>query len=146
MTGSSLRNATSSSVAPLFNFGLLLAGFLAAIYSVTVLTVQARFTGCILLVSALLLQLVAVFDEVYGFLHFLVSVLLFVSFGLASLAFAVEKRSALGLAAFVTGLGAWAFYYVGLYGGGIAIPELISSAASVSWVISSSLNTLRPKK
>jgi hypothetical membrane protein len=140
---SDLGHATRSSVAPWFNFGLFFAGFLVVVYAVTVLAVHARFASYGLLASAVLLQLVAVFDEVYGGLHFFVSVLFFISFGLASLVFAVEKRSFVALVAFVIGLCSWAFYFAGLYGGGIAIPEAISSAAAVSWVVSSAIRTLQ---
>jgi hypothetical membrane protein len=140
---SDLGHATDSSVAPLFNFGLFFAGFLVMVYSVMVLRTHARYTGFCLLVSSLLLQLVAVFDEVYGSLHFLVSVLLFVSFGFASLAYGFEKRSALALAAFAIGFCSWAFYLAGVYGEGVAVPETISSVAVVSWVASSALKALR---
>jgi hypothetical membrane protein len=143
---SDLGHATNSSVAPLFNFGLLVAGFFVTIYSVTVLRTHARYTSLCLLASALLLQLVAAFDETYGSLHFLVSVLLFVSFGFASAAYAVEKKPFLALSALVIGFCSWAFYFAGIYGGGIAIPETISSVAAVSWVASSALRTLRRKR
>ena len=140
---SDLGHATRSCVAPWFNFGLLFAGFLVVVYAVTVLAAHARFASYGLLASAVFLQLVAVFDEVYGALHFLMSVLFFISFTLASLVFAVEKRSLVALAAFVIGLCSWAFYFAGLCGGGIAIPETISSAPLVSWVVSSAIRTLR---
>ena len=140
---SDLGHATASGVAPLFNFGLLLGGFLVAIYSVAALAARARYTSYGLLVSALLLQLVAVFDEVYGSLHFSVSVLLFASFGFASVAYAVEKRSVLAAVSVAIGLCAWSLYYAGVYDGGIAIPETISSLASGSWVVWSALPAIK---
>jgi hypothetical membrane protein len=88
-----------------------------------------------LLISALLLQLVAAFDEVYGFLHVLVSVLLFVSFGVASIAYTVERKSFLALAAFAVGLLSWVLYGAKIYSAGIAVPETISSVATMSWVV-----------
>lgn len=78
---SDLGHAVESGVAPIFNFGLLLAGFFLTIYAVKVLKVHARWTGYSLLISAFALQLVAVFDEVYGLLHLVVSILFFVSLG-----------------------------------------------------------------
>ena len=143
---SDLGHATASSVAPLYNFGLLLAGLFVIIYSVTVFRTHAKYTSGCLLVSASLLQLVAAFDEIYGSLHFLVSVLLFVSFGFASIVYMLEKRSVLALAASVTVFFAWALYFAGIYSGGIAIPETISSAAAVSWVVLSAFRILRLRK
>ena len=136
---SDLGHAVKSNVAPLFNLGLLLAGFFIAIYSITVLRKHAKYTSYCMLTSALMLQLVAVFDEVYGFLHFLVSLLLFVSLGFASIIFTVERKSRLALAAFIIGLGSWILYSVGVYSAGIAVPETISSVAVVSWVLLSAL-------
>ncbi|MFP3984804.1 MAG: DUF998 domain-containing protein [Candidatus Bathyarchaeia archaeon] len=143
---SDLGHAVKSSVAALFNLGLLATGFLTTIYSITAFRNHAKYTSYCLLASAFLLQLVATFDEVYGFLHFLVSVLLFVSFGLASIIYAVEKRSVLASAAFAVGLASWTLYWAGVYTAGIAVPETISSLAIVSWVLLSAFRILQPPK
>lgn len=132
---SDLGHAVRSDVAPLYNFGLLLAGFFITIYSITTLKNHAKYTSYCLLTSALLLQLVACFDEVYGSLHFLVSVLLFVSFGFASIFYVVERKSILALVAFIVGLGSWTLYLMEIYRAGVAVPETISSVATVSWVM-----------
>ncbi|MFQ6068589.1 MAG: DUF998 domain-containing protein [Candidatus Bathyarchaeia archaeon] len=132
---SDLGHANKSDVAPLYNFGLLLAGFLIIIYSITIFRKHAKYTSYCLLISALLLQLVAAFDEVYGFFHSLVSILLFVSFGIASIVYAVEGKSIIALIAFIIGFGSWILYLVEIYSMGIAVPETISSVAIVSWII-----------
>jgi hypothetical membrane protein len=44
-----------------------------------------------------MLQLLATFDEVYGPLHVIVSILFFVSLGFASIVYAAEAKSILGL-------------------------------------------------
>ncbi|MCW3985354.1 MAG: DUF998 domain-containing protein [Candidatus Bathyarchaeota archaeon] len=132
---SDLGHAVRSDVAPLFNFGLLLAGFLIMIYSITAFRNHAKYACYCLLISALLLQLVATFDAVYGFLHFLVSVSFFVSFGFASIIYALEKKSILASVAFTIGLGSWILYFAGIYSAGVAVPETISSVAVVSWVM-----------
>lgn len=128
------------SVAPLYNFGLLIAGFFIIIYSITTFRNHAKYSSYCLLISALLLQFVAAFDEVYGYLHFLVSVLLFVSFGFASIVYFLERKSISALAAFVIGLGSWMLYWAGIYRTGIAVPETISSVATVSWVVLSAFS------
>lgn len=136
---SDLGHSVESDVASLYNFGLLLAGFFIMIYSITIFRDHAKYSGYCLLMSALMLQLVAAFDEVYGFLHFVVSVLFFVSLGFASIVYAVEGKSALALAAFVIGFGSWVLYLAGIYSAGIAVPETVSSVVTVSWVMLSAL-------
>jgi len=79
---SDLGHSVDSNVASLYNFGLLLAGFFIIIYSTKVFKDHASYTSYCLLVSALVLQLVATFDEVYGSLHVIVSILFFCVFGL----------------------------------------------------------------
>ena len=136
---SDLGHSVESDVASLYNFGLLLAGFFMMIYSITIFRDHTKYTSNCLLVSALMLQLVATFDEVYGSLHFVVSVLFFVLLGFASLVYAVERKSILALAAFVIGLGSWILYSAGMYSAGVAVPETISSVVTVSWVMLSAL-------
>ncbi len=137
---SDLGHAFKSGVAPIFNFGLLLTGFLVIIYAVTTLRGYARWTSYSLVISAFMLQLVAVFDEVYGFLHFVVSLLFFVSLGLATLVYAVERRSRLAAIGFIIGLFAWVFYWAEIYRAGVAVPEIISSVAVMPWIVSSALS------
>lgn len=132
---SDLGHSVKSDTAPLFNFGLMLTGFSIIIYSVATFRNHAKYTSYSLLVSALMFQLVAAFDEVYGVLHFLVSIFFFVSLGFASIIYAVEKKSILALAAFMVGLGSWILYWAGIYSAGVAVPETISSVATISWII-----------
>jgi len=143
---SDLGHAVKSGVAPIFNFGLLLAGFLIAIYAVKVLREYAAWTSLSLAISAFALQLVAVFDEVYGFLHLAVSVLFFVSLGPTSILYAVERKSYLAVAAFVIAVASWAFYWAGIYSAGVAVPETISSAAVVSWIVPSAFKIYMGKQ
>lgn len=136
---SDLGHAVESGVAPIYNLGLLLTGFLLTVYAVTALRRHARCAGCCLVISAFLLQLVAMFDGVYGPVHTFVSSLFFVSLGPASVAYAMERKSPLAVVAFIIGLFSWVFYWAGIYTAGVAVPETISSVAVVSWIVSSAL-------
>ena len=138
---SDLGHAVESGVATIFNFGLLLTGFLLTIYAVKVQKRYARWTGCSLAISAFTLQLIAVFDEVYGLLHFVVSVSFFVSLGITSLLYAAETKSYSAGAAFTVGLVSWIFYWAEIYSAGVAVPETISSAVALLWIIPSALKT-----
>jgi hypothetical membrane protein len=131
--------APKSDVAPLFNFGLLLSGFFLIVYSITSFRNHAKYTSYLLVIVGLMLQLVATFDEVYGSLHFQVSVLFFVALCFASISYVIEKRSVLAFAALVIGFASWILYGLEIYSSGIAVPEIISSMASVTWVMVSAL-------
>ena len=140
---SDLGHSINSEVAPLFNFGLILSGFFIMFYAITSLKYHAKYTSYILVMAGLTLQLVATFNEVYGFLHFLVSVLFFITIGLASIIYAIEKRSVLAFAALIIVLSSWTLYWFETYSGGIAIPEMISSTATSSWILLSALRTIK---
>ena len=136
---SDLGHSTRSEVAPIFNFGLLLTGFLTSLYSVKTLINHAKYSGISLTLSGFLLQLVAMFDEVYGYLHYLVSVLFFLSLGLSSILYAVERRSLTAAAAFIIGFLSWTLYWIGVLNTGVAVPEALSSIAVASWIVRSAL-------
>jgi len=136
---SDLGHSVDSEVAPLFNFGLLLSGFLTILYSITSFRNHAKYTSYFLVLTGLSLQLVATFDEVYGSLHFQVSVLFFVALGFASISYVIEKRSVLAVTALIIGFSSWILYGLEIYSAGIAVPETISSMATVTWVMLSAL-------
>lgn len=142
---SDLGHSVNSDVAPLFNFGLLLTGFLVIFYSVTSFKKQAKITSIFLILAGLSLQLIATFDEVYRSLHTLISVLFFVSLGLASASYFIEKKSVLAVVALIIGLASWILYGLEIYSAGIAVPETVSAIATVSWVMLSALIVYRDK-
>ncbi|MCS7120544.1 MAG: DUF998 domain-containing protein [Nitrososphaerota archaeon] len=131
---SDLGHAGRSSSAPFFNFGLALSGFINIIYACTVFRRHAKYTSYCLAFSAFMLQLVSVFDEIYGFIHFIVSVCFFISAAISCLVYAVEKRSFFALIAFVIGLSSWVLYWLGIYKAGVAVPEIISAIAVTSCI------------
>jgi hypothetical membrane protein len=126
---SDLGHSVNSGVAPIFNVGLLFTGLLVIIYSVTVFAKHAKYTSLCLLVSAVMLQLLATFDEVYGSLHVAVAVLFFVSIWTTSIVNAVEKKSILALLAFILGFGSFVLFEMEAFAAGIAVPEIVSFGA-----------------
>jgi hypothetical membrane protein len=142
---SDLGHSSWSSVAPVFNFGLLFTGFLIVAYALLSLRHSARWTSLALAVAAFSLQLVGAFNEVYGVLHYAVSILFFVSMGVASLVYAAERRSYLGVTAFAIGLAAWVLYWLDIYSSGVAVPEAVSTLAVMPWVMSTALRIYRGK-
>jgi len=126
----------------IFNFGLLLFGFLTTIYLARSLINYAKYTSMLVAFSALMLQAVAAFDEVYERFHFVVSVLFFVSAGISCIIYFVEKRSILTIIAFLVGLLAWLTYWFGVYRAGVAVPEIISAVAVTLCIIQSALKIM----
>ena len=129
---SDLGHSVNSTVAPIFNLGLFFTGFIVIIYALTVLKTHAKYTSFCLITSAIILQLVATFDEVYGFLHGLIAVLFFLSIWSTSLVNAIEKKSLLALTAFLVGLISFVLFEMNVYSAGIAVPEIISFGAVAS--------------
>ncbi|MEM1586493.1 MAG: DUF998 domain-containing protein [Candidatus Bathyarchaeia archaeon] len=139
---SDLGHAGKSGVALIFNTGLLLSGFLAALYSIKSLINYAKYTGVSFTFSALMLQAIATFDEIYGQIHFIVSVLFFVSVGTSCIIYSLERRSILAALAFLVGLFAWALWWAGVYREGVAVPEIISALAATSCIIHSAIKIM----
>lgn len=131
---SDLGHAVQSPVAPVFNFGLLLSGFLIIVYAATVFRKHAPFTSHFLLISGFMVQLVAAFDEVYGVLHYGVAVAHFLMLTVTSAAYTVERRSRLALITLVVTLSFWLVYSTGLTPLGIAVPEMASKIV-LAWVV-----------
>ena len=143
---SDLGHSGNSAVAPLFNFGLLLSGFLIIVFAVKSFRTRAKYTSYFLMLVGLALQLVATFNEVYKPLHFQVSVLFFVSLGFVSISYFIEKRSSLAVAALIIGAVSWIMYGLEIYSSGIAVPETVSSMATVTWVMLAALKIYLNKK
>jgi hypothetical membrane protein len=135
---SDLGHAVHSDVAPIFNLGLSLASTAILAFTVTTFRRHAKYSSLGLGASAIALQLIATFDEVYGRLHFFASVFFFVSIGITAIAFALEKRSRVALSAFAVTVAAWFLYGFQGYGG-IALPETVSSAAVAGLLVHASL-------
>ena len=136
---SDLGHSTKSEAAPFFNFGLLSTGFLIILYSLTSFKNHTKYTSIFLVLTGLSLQLVATFDEVYKPLHFIVSVLFFLSLGFSSISYFIEKRSTLAVAALIIGVSSWILYGLEVYSAGIAVPEAVSAMAVAAWVMLSAL-------
>jgi len=136
---SDLGHSLKSPVAPVFNFGLQTAGLLVLVYAIAIFRKHAKYTSYFLIFSAFLLQLIGTFDEVYGFLHLVVSVLFFISISFTSICYTIEKKSYQGVLSFTIIVLSWMLYGLKIYHAGIAVPETISSLAVAFLLVSSSV-------
>jgi len=131
---SDLGHSVNSDVAAIFNGGLLLAGFLLMMYATTVFKKHAKYSSFCLLASTFLVQLIAVFNEAYGSLHYAVAVPHFVMLSLTSIVYTVEKRSAVALVTFLIVM----LSLLNVFNVGIAVPEMVSKLV-VLWIMYSAL-------
>ncbi len=132
---SDLGHSTASAAAPYYNFGLFMGGFLLLAYGLLNLRLRRPFTALGLVLAALTLQSVGMFDEIYGALHGFVSVAFFALLWATMILYAVEARSLATVAPVVAYMLVWALYWMGIYGGGVAIPETASSAVTTGWLV-----------
>jgi len=132
---SDLGHSAKSIVAPIFNLGLVAGGFLIYQYSISILKHSKMITYYFLALSAFLLMLIGVFDEVYGILHFIVSVAFFITALSATLIYAYERKSKVAVVAFIIGICSWTIYGLKVFEIGISVPEILSAFAVTSWII-----------
>jgi hypothetical membrane protein len=135
---SDLGHAGTSDAAPIFNLGLLLAGFLLMVYALTVFQKHAKYSSFCLLASTFFVQLLAVFNEAYGSLHYVVAVPHFVMLSLTSIVYTVEKRSAVAFITFVIVMFSWLVYGLNIFNIGIAVPETVSKLV-LAWIMYSAI-------
>ncbi|MGQ9759890.1 MAG: DUF998 domain-containing protein [Candidatus Methanomethylicaceae archaeon] len=120
--------------APIFNVGLLITGLLLILYSFISLRDHAPKTAYLLAFTGFAMQLVGLLCENYGIIHFYVSVILFISLPIASMAYFIEKRCYLTWLVFVA-VPFWMLHFQGGLFRGVAIPEILSSFVVLPWLI-----------
>jgi hypothetical membrane protein len=135
---SDLGHSITSDVAPLFNSGLLLAGFFLMVYALTSFKKHAKYSSACLLVSTFLVELLATFNMGYGSLHYAVAVPHFVMLSITSIVYTIERRSVIALATFLIVLGSWTLYGLNVLDIGIAVPETISKTV-LAWIMISAI-------
>lgn len=119
--------------APIFNGGLLITGLLLILYSFTALRHHSPKTAYFLAFTGFAMELVGLFCENYGAIHFYVSVILFISLPIVSMAYFVEKRCYLTWLVFLA-VPFWILHFQGGLFKGVAIPEILSSFVMLPWL------------
>lgn len=132
---SDLGHAVKSPAAPIFNTGLSLGGFLIMLAAVRLLNRRALTIAYIAVGYSL--NLVAVFDEVYGDLHFIVSTLFFLSLALVLMVYSVAFHTWTPIPALAVGVTIWVIHFTYSVPRGAAIPELISILIVLPYYIGS---------
>jgi len=94
-----------------------------------------RALGVSLLMSGYFLILIAVFDEVYGWIHYLVSIAFFLSLALGALFYMYTYRSLKAVLALIVGVLVWILYFMGMIKCGVAVPEKVSILVTLIWYV-----------
>lgn len=128
--------------AAIFNVGLLSSGFLIALYALIGMRKHAPKSAYLLALTGFSMQLTGLLCENYGRIHYLVSILLFVSLLFSSLAYFAEKRYYPALIA-ILAIPIWIIHFQGIIVPGAAIPEIVSASLAFPWVIRSSIRAYR---
>ncbi|RDD53783.1 MAG: DUF998 domain-containing protein [Candidatus Korarchaeota archaeon NZ13-K] len=130
---SDLGHAIKSEVAPIFNLGLVTGGLLFLIFSAFYMHRRYPLTSKLMILASYFLMLIGTFDEVYGFLHFIVSLAFFIMLAFAALAYSYESGRSYPVAiTLVIGI-SWALQLSGICECGASVPEMISVLASLIW-------------
>jgi hypothetical membrane protein len=142
--------------APVFNFGLTVAGVLAfcfaalGIYSFLSTRLSGKVGAAVFAAATVALTCIGIFNENFSPTHYIVSVAFFslTPIGLFILTYAFWRSSQRGLAAFsiVIGLIAavpWILQLAINYVPNVAIPETISAAAVSVWAVVLSVKILK---
>ncbi len=136
---SDLGHSMKSPVAPLFNFGLVTGGLLMTFYSVLYMSKRFPVTSKLMVIASYSLILIGTFDEVYGRLHFLVSLIFFLALAIAALAYSFEEKKNYPVVIAMVIAISWAVQLSGLCPCGEAVPEMISILVTLVWFIDSLL-------
>ncbi len=142
---SDLGHAVNSEAAPIFNGGLLLAGFFLMLYSITAFKKHANYSSTCLLISSFFVQMLAVINEAYGSLHYVAAVPHFLTLSLTSIVYGYEKKSKFAIATFLVVMFTWLLYSLNIFNMGIAVPETMSKLVLL-WIMWSGLKILLNKK
>jgi hypothetical membrane protein len=140
--------------AAIFNTGLVLGGVLFALFTVGLSiyvgkNLVGKAASALLFVASVSLIAIGLFNESFGYVHYLVSVAFFVSLPLSLAVFVAafwrEGKSRLSLftlaLAVVAGL-VWGLELTVQFVPGVAIPETISGVAGAVWVWTLSFSLL----
>ncbi len=143
---SDLGHSIKSPVAPIFNFGLVTGGLLLLLYSVNYMSRRFPLTAKLVAVASYFLIMIGTFDEVYGRLHFLVSLIFFLALAFASLTYSFEEKTNYPVVIAVIIAVVWAIQLSGLCKCGAAIPEIVSVLVTLIWFLDSMIKLQRSLK
>ncbi|MGQ9469529.1 MAG: DUF998 domain-containing protein [Nitrososphaerales archaeon] len=154
-TNNALSDLGVSSVAMIFNFGLIVCGVLASIFIVGLSRIERTSSlglagSIVLLLSSLSLIGIGFFSEAFGLIHLYFSASFFMLFILSSIILGIHytfgaSNRRLGILTFLIGiisLISWVIWAI-IHQKGVAIPETINAFLAFFWFIVLSIRVYR---
>lgn len=141
--------------APIFNFGLIISGFLFLVFTVGLFQlVSKQFVGkagaLLLGLACVSLVCIGVFNESFKPIHFYVSVAFFVFLPISLLVHVVyfwlagqRKMSGFTLVIGLAAAAPWVLQYAVHYVSNVAVPEFVSGFAGALWTAALSVKMLK---
>ncbi|ADI31528.1 DUF998 domain-containing protein [Staphylothermus hellenicus] len=123
---SDLGHAVKSGAAPIFNLGLAIGGILIIMVGLRNLYMWSKIKGSLIISMGIFLNLIGVFDEVYGWIHFLVSVLFFLSIITYFIALSILDKSWIAVLLIISHIVMWYMHFALRIPRGAAVPELLA--------------------
>ncbi|OYT40286.1 MAG: hypothetical protein B6U89_02750 [Desulfurococcales archaeon ex4484_58] len=123
---SDLGHAVKSSVAPIFNFALALAGFLVGLFSIKYMVKYSVSKSVLLIIIGFILILIGVYDEVYGELHTFISILFFIMLIVYLVYYGLKDKTPYPVLVAMIQVIVWFIHYTQDIPPGAALPELIA--------------------
>ncbi len=132
---SDLGRVSTSLVAPIFNFGLVIGGYLISLLSFKYLIKYSMIKSLVLNLAAIALILVGTFNEDYGSLHFNVSVAFFLLMATYLVIDSVIRKSILPTIALIPPTTLWVTHFIIKSPPGAAVPEIVSIASFIPFYL-----------
>ncbi|MEM4717284.1 MAG: DUF998 domain-containing protein [Desulfurococcaceae archaeon] len=136
---SDLGHALNSDVAWIFNLGLASGGFLIVCFSAMFVREFDIGISMTLMIMGYFLTLIAVFDEIYGFIHFIVSAVFFITLLFFILVYTMKALHGgfmiTVLVIIIFNISVWLIHLLYKIPRGVAIPELLSILSSLPFYI-----------
>lgn len=128
---SDLGHAVKSNAAPLFNLGLVTSGFLIILNTTLFLIKYSKKRSFSLIYTGYTLILVSVYDEVYGVIHTIVSIMFFNGLIIYLITYSMDYRTIKPLLLLILSLTTWTIHIVLKTPPGAAIPELLTILTTI---------------
>jgi len=132
---SDLGDPYRSATALIFNAGLVVGGLVIVVFALVDVLKYNAVLAIILEILGSFLTLVGIINESYGYMHFIVSAIFFISVAVLLAYLALMLKSVLPLISFMIVVLAWTVYFIFKVPKGVAVPETISIALASPWYL-----------
>ncbi len=132
---SDLGDPYRSATALIFNAGLIIGGLMIVVFALVDVLKYNVILALILEILGSFLTLIGIVNESYGYMHFIVSAIFFISVAILLAYLALMLKTALPLISLTIAVIVWTVYFIFRVPKGAAIPEITSIALASPWYL-----------